>query len=103
MSLQGKRGGRGPEISLLERVEDFLERTGMAPSRFGLIACGDGNLCFQLAQGREPRAATVRAIDDAMRRHGPKAIKRRRAPSKPRRSPKPSRDRQARHATHPSP
>lgn len=91
----------GPN-KFLGRVEAFLERTGMAPSRFGKLTCNDSNLLWQLRQGRELRRATEAAVVDFMRRHrGSKAGARRRTPSKPQRSPKPSRASHARQAVSP--
>lgn len=40
------------DTQLREQIEAFLERTGMAPSRFGLDAMGDGALLPQLKAGR---------------------------------------------------
>lgn len=42
----------------LETVEDFLKKTGMAPSAFGMKSFGDPNLVFGLRLGRECREKT---------------------------------------------
>jgi hypothetical protein len=41
--------------SLKRRVEQFLKRTRMAPTRFGLRAVGDPQLVFQMRRGRVVR------------------------------------------------
>lgn len=88
---------RGPQ-QFRRRVEAFLGSTGMARSRFGLLACRDANFCFQLREGREPRAATVNAVLSFMRRHAAKTARRRKRPpirSKSQRTSKPPSDGQA--------
>lgn len=40
------------DAELLEQIEQFLKKTEMAPSRFGLDAMGDGALVPQLKAGR---------------------------------------------------
>ena len=44
------------------RVEHFLQRTGMAPARFGRNAVRDPRLVFDLRRGRQLRPATERRI-----------------------------------------
>ena len=39
------------DAQLLERIEEFLAATKMAPSRFGVEAMGDSKLVFQLRKG----------------------------------------------------
>ena len=41
--------------SLLRRVEVYLKRTRMRPTRFGLEVSGDPQLVFDLRRGRVPR------------------------------------------------
>ncbi len=46
-------------------IEQFLRRTGMAPTRFGRSAAGDPRLVFDMRLGREigpPLAARVRTF-----------------------------------------
>lgn len=46
-------------------IEQFLGRTGMAPTRFGRSAAGDTRLVFDMRLGREirpPLAARVRTF-----------------------------------------
>ncbi|HEX8241237.1 MAG TPA: hypothetical protein VF574_15995 [Allosphingosinicella sp.] len=40
---------------LLKRVEAYLKRSRMRPTRFGLEVTGDPQLVFQLRRGRKPR------------------------------------------------
>ncbi len=48
------------------RVEDFLVRTSLAPSRFGLLACNDPAFVQDLRAGREPRLSTIEKVDKFM-------------------------------------
>ena len=41
-----------------------MQKTGMAPTRFGELAVGDPNLVRDLSAGRELRSATARRIVD---------------------------------------
>lgn len=47
---------------LLSAIEDFLAKTGMKPTRFGIEAANDPRLVFGLRDGREPRRATADRI-----------------------------------------
>ena len=44
---------------LLRRIEKFLERNAMRPTRFGREAVGDPRFVFDLREGREPLEQTV--------------------------------------------
>lgn len=48
---------------LLQRVEQFIKVSRMPPARFGRDAVGDPCFVFDLRNGREPRAATIRRVD----------------------------------------
>ncbi len=48
---------------LLRKVEIFLRRTGMPPTRFGRAAINDPRLVRDLRQGREPRRETTARIE----------------------------------------
>ncbi len=48
--------------TFLERVERFLESSGMTPTGFGREAVGDPKLVFELRDGREPRRKTRERI-----------------------------------------
>jgi hypothetical protein len=48
---------------VLRKVEKFLRRTDMPPTKFGRLAVGDPRLVMDLRNGREPRARTVRRIE----------------------------------------
>ena len=47
-------------------VEAFLQRTAMAPSRFGLLACNDRAFVIDLRAGREPRLSTIEKVNQFM-------------------------------------
>jgi 2,4-dienoyl-CoA reductase-like NADH-dependent reductase (Old Yellow Enzyme family) len=51
-------------MHLLRQVEVYLRRSGMAPTRFGREVVRDPRFVFDLRQGREPRAPTVRRVTD---------------------------------------
>lgn len=51
---------------LLEQIEGFIEKHGIAPSRFGLEAMGDGALIPQLREGRSLSLRNARRIADFM-------------------------------------
>lgn len=57
-------------MSLLQtfrnRVEAFLARTGMAPSRLGDAACNDPNFVFDLRAGRSPHLRTIEKVEAYM-------------------------------------
>lgn len=53
---------------LLSAIEDFLAKTGMKPTRFGIEAANDPRLVFGLREGREPRSATAKRIREYMER-----------------------------------
>lgn len=53
----------------IARVEAFLARTGMAPSRFGEEACKDRCLVKDLRNGRRPNPDLMDRIDAFMRAH----------------------------------
>jgi hypothetical protein len=52
-----------------ERVEAFLDQTGLAPSKFGADACGDPNFVADLRAGMEPRSARRRKVEEFMTRY----------------------------------
>lgn len=47
---------------LLDRVNAFLEETGIPPTRFGLDALGDGALVKQLREGRSLSLRNVNKV-----------------------------------------
>jgi hypothetical protein len=47
---------------LLNRIDAFLRRTKMSPTRFGREAVRDPNFVLNLRNGREPRPATIRSV-----------------------------------------
>lgn len=49
-------------MHLMRRIENFLEREAMPPTRFGRDAVNDPRLVFDLRNGRELRDATIARI-----------------------------------------
>ena len=49
---------------LLMRIEAYLRRSGVPPTRFGREAVGDPRLVHDLRRGREPRQRMVRRLLD---------------------------------------
>lgn len=47
---------------LLREVEKYLNVNEMSPARFGRDVMGDPRFVFDLRNGREPRARTVRRV-----------------------------------------
>ena len=56
-------------MELLQRVERYLRRSGMPATRFGREAIRDPRFVWDLRNGREPRATTVRRISDFIERN----------------------------------
>ena len=55
-----------PTHLLLADIDQFLERTDMAPSVFGDRAVKDPNFVRNLRSGREPRFGTTQRVRDFM-------------------------------------
>ena len=49
-------------MHLLREVEKFLNRSQIAPTRFGRDAVGDPRFVFDLRRGREPRPGTEKRV-----------------------------------------
>ena len=49
-------------MKLMRRIQRFLERANMAPTRFGREAVGDPRLVGDLKNGRELRETTLARI-----------------------------------------
>ena len=49
-------------MHLLRRVEKYLKRSAIPPSRFGRHVLGDPRFVFDLRKGREPRPATAARV-----------------------------------------
>ena len=49
-------------MHLLREVEKFLNRSQIAPTRFGRDAVGDPRFVFDLRRGREPSPTTVEPV-----------------------------------------
>jgi hypothetical protein len=50
-------------MSVLRKIEIYLRKTDMPPTRFGRLAVNDPRLVRDLRNGREPRGRTVARID----------------------------------------
>lgn len=48
------------------KVEEYLARCGMTPTRFGILFARDPQFVFQLRQGREPRTRLRQRILEAI-------------------------------------
>lgn len=48
---------------LQRRIERFLKRSGIPPTRFGREAARDPRLVFDMRRGRQPRPTTVRRLN----------------------------------------
>lgn len=55
-----------PDAELLEKIEAFIVRTGMKPSRFGREAMNDGDLIRQLREGRSLSLKNAKKVIDFM-------------------------------------
>ena len=57
------------ETDILNSIDLFLERHGMAPSRFGRDATGDPQLINSIRRGRSPSLKVLQQIAEFMRRY----------------------------------
>jgi 2,4-dienoyl-CoA reductase-like NADH-dependent reductase (Old Yellow Enzyme family) len=53
-------------MSLLREIEQHLENTGLAATRFGRSVANDPRLVLDMRRGRRPRAKVVRRIASAL-------------------------------------
>jgi hypothetical protein len=51
---------------LIRKIEVFLRRTRMPPTKFGRLAAHDPRFVFDLRSGREPRPKTERRVEHFM-------------------------------------
>jgi hypothetical protein len=56
-------------LPLLKRIERFLQRSRMAPTRFGREAVRDPRLVFDMRMGREPRRMVAARITRFLDKH----------------------------------
>jgi len=59
-------------MTLLRRIEQHLDATGMPPTRFGRETVGDPRFVFDLRAGREPRDETTRRVVAWLNRVAPR-------------------------------
>lgn len=50
-------------MSLLQKIERYLEESGVSRTRFGRIAVNDPRLVDDIRRGRDPRPETVARIE----------------------------------------
>ncbi len=50
-------------MSLLHKIELYLRRTGMPPTRFGRAVVNDPRFVLDLRKGREPGQRTTRRVE----------------------------------------
>lgn len=55
---------------ILDRIDHYLRRSKVSPSRFGRDVVGDPNFVMNLRDGRRPRQATLERIHIFLDRHG---------------------------------
>ncbi len=53
-------------MSILRKIEKFLNDTHMAPTRFGRDAVRDPRLVFDMRNGREPTQRMIQRIEHFM-------------------------------------
>lgn len=53
-------------MTLIERIDAFLDRHAMEATRFGTLALNDSHLVFDIRNGRKLRRMTVRKIEQFM-------------------------------------
>lgn len=53
-------------MTILRKIEKFIRDTGMAPTRFGREAVRDPRFVFDVRNGREPSARTIRRLEHFM-------------------------------------
>ena len=57
------RLGKGDGMSMLRKIELYLKKTAMPPTKFGRLAVNDPRLVGDLRNGREPGSHMVRRIE----------------------------------------
>jgi len=54
---------------LIRKIEQFLRRHDMPPTKFGRLAARDPRLVLDLRMGREPRPAMERRVEHFMNKY----------------------------------
>ncbi|HMT41583.1 MAG TPA: hypothetical protein PKC48_04830 [Sphingorhabdus sp.] len=54
---------------LLGEIEQYIERHGLSPTRFGRLAVKDPRFVEDLRSGRSPRRRTLERVSAYMREH----------------------------------
>ena len=58
------------ENELLQKVEEYLARAGLSPTRFGRIVVHDPRFVFDLRAGRRPRRKVYGKVTAYLVAHG---------------------------------
>lgn len=61
------------DTELLQHIEDFLDRSGMKPTPFGIAAMGEGGLMKSLREGRSLSLKSAQRVLDYIRDHEARA------------------------------
>jgi hypothetical protein len=54
---------------LIRKIEQFLRRHDMPPTKFGRLAAHDPRLVLDLRMGREPRSAMEKRVEHFMNKY----------------------------------
>ncbi|TVV72765.1 hypothetical protein FOY91_13625 [Sphingomonas solaris] len=58
------------DVDLLQRIEAFLSRMGVSPTRFGRTVVHDPRFVADLRAGRKPRRKVQAKVASYLSRHG---------------------------------
>ena len=61
-------------MTLLQKIEAFLERTGMSATAFGIEALNDPPFVQQMRAGRDPKLSTAQKIETFIEEYRPAVI-----------------------------
>lgn len=61
-------------MTLLQKIEAFLERTGMSATAFGIEALNDPPFVQQMRAGRDPKLSTAQKIETFIEGYRPPVI-----------------------------
>jgi len=66
--------GEYADMTILRTIEKFLNRTNMAPTRFGRDSIHDPRIVFDMRNGREPTERTVKKLEHFMNKYPEGAV-----------------------------
>lgn len=61
--------GTKTDMTILRTIEKFLDRTSMAPTRFGRDSIHDPRIVFDMRNGREPTDRTIKRLEHFMNKY----------------------------------